>query len=111
MKKLLEVKAIYGIDYGDPEKTIDYRTIEDSPEEREKIVNEYLDSPYNDAENKHEFISGKTDMLVVDLYGIDDGDGPNSFEIYIKTFEQAKAEIEKDFEQKLNKLNSKFNNA
>lgn len=35
-------------------------------------------------------------MFVVDLYGSDDGE-PNFLEVYIKTFEQAKSEIEKRF--------------
>lgn len=106
--KLLQINGIYEDRFGyQRSREYEYFAIDDSSEERKNIINDYL-TPADEADKKVEdFILGKIDNLLISRYNIGD-DEPNQYQIIIKTYEEAKAEYEKEFKQNMRLLNTTF---
>ena len=105
MKKLLKVDAYFG--KFDGKRNLEYRAVDDTPEERKYIVEDYVNSD-DDAYEKEDFIAGKVDNFEIYRYGVD-WDEPNSYEISLETFDKAMDDLKKDFDEKVEKLKKEFN--
>lgn len=101
MKVLIEIYSTYG--KGENETLEESYVIEDTKENREKILEEiYYDYIYG----KEEFINGKENSCSYDK--CDDWDSPTGGNIYIKTYEEKVKEIDDEFKNKLLELGRLF---
>ncbi|WP_077297430.1 hypothetical protein [Virgibacillus pantothenticus] len=97
-KRLVRISVSYG--KGDGEEISDQFLIEDTPENREELLDDQM-SMFSDCYEKDEFISGKTDVVYIQLDG-GDWDDPTGKFITIYDKDEMLADLERKYKREVN---------
>lgn len=99
-KRLVSISVSYG--KGDGEEVSEQFTFEDTPGNREKLL-EYETPRFSECYEKDDFISGKTDVVYIQLVG-GDWDEPTGMTIAIYDKDEMLADLERKYKREVDNV-------